>query len=86
MEKITLDEIWNIDVSAPARFSRGMTLNILSFRDGFLKISKFQCRIIVIIFEFEHCSKNLSSGNSKIYVYELFRFKNKFTYTIWFFS
>ncbi len=26
MEKITLDEIWNIDVSAPARFSRGMTL------------------------------------------------------------
>ncbi len=43
MEKNTLGEIWNIDVSGPARFSRGMTLNIKkSFRKIWSQIPLFQ--------------------------------------------
>jgi hypothetical protein len=38
MEKITLDEFRNIDVSAPARFSRGMTLNEI-FEE--IKVARF---------------------------------------------
>jgi hypothetical protein len=58
MEKNTLDDIWNIDVSAPARICRGMTLNfnhifILRKRKRFVIFLIFQIDFIFFAdFEF----------------------------------